>query len=75
MEQRPGRHGRAGSDLDGEAVELRTGLQRKGRPETAKRPIRHRHMRLGNSGPVESLRQLSPGHPRGRPAPQRGFHY
>jgi len=75
MERRPDRHGKAGSGLGGEAVELRTGLQRKDRPETAKRPIHHRHMRLGNSGPAESHRQLNPGRPHGLHAPQRGFHY
>ena len=74
MERLPGRHDTAGLDLGGEVAELRTGLQRRDRPETAKRPILLHHMRLGNSGPAESHRQLNSGHPRG-PAPQRGFHY
>lgn len=75
MEQHPGRHDMAGLGSGGEVVELRTGLQRRDRPETAKRPIRPRHMRLGNSGPAVSHRQLSPGQPRGRPVLQRGLNY
>jgi len=50
MGQQLGRRDRAGSGLGGEVVGLRTGQQRKGPLETAKRRVHHPRMRLGSFG-------------------------
>ena len=75
MDQPPGRHGMVDLDLDGEVVGLSTGQQREDRPETVKRLIHPRCIRLGNFGGHESRhRQInSEGHQCGHPVQERDF--
>ena len=73
MGQCPGHHGMAGSDLDGEVVGPSTGQRREDQPETAKRLIHHRRMRLGNFGHESRHRQINSEEQCGPPVQERDF--
>ena len=73
MTQPPAHRGMADLGSDGEVAGLHTGQQHKDQPETERRLIRPRCMRLGGLGPEWRHRQINSEGRCDHSAPERDF--